>query len=358
MKLLNEKIIVCCITIFICFIILEIGLRIIGRLPSNMIAGICEQWGNSYCLKKNIKKDTHYPAYSYTTYTNSFGFRDKTIGDRDISEKPYYIFLGASEVFANGVEYEDSFVGILAEHVSKKGITVLNMAIGGHRFPDQEVLLKDFLKKAPRKPPDIIFHCVNALHIPKFDMKNDNVIVKNGHLFDKDSWKVAYIRLMVGTISSSYCFVRDNIRKLQARWSDYDPTKDGEESEFFELYSNNNRMHNPATLKEFEAYLIQFEEFCEQNNINLIYVYLPIIDSYRLNELLIQIGKNPAEYDATYYENLIADYCQKRNMKYINLRPVMKKYYDEGKQLRFKLDPHYNKLGNRIVGEYLINELF
>ena len=43
-------------TILVCLVGLEIGLRAIGRSPTNMAEGIADQYGDSFRLKKNITK--------------------------------------------------------------------------------------------------------------------------------------------------------------------------------------------------------------------------------------------------------------------------------------------------------------
>jgi len=350
-----EKFVIITLVLIICIGSLEIGLRLIGRQPTNTTMGISEQWGSCFRIKKNIEKRINSPAFNFTVFTNEFGFRDKKIGKRNIGKKPYYVFLGASEVFANGVNYEDSFVGIFADFASKKKIDVLNLAVGGHRFPDQDSLFKEFLSIAPQKPT-ICFNCVNDLHIPKFDKKQEDLIVKNGHVFEKNSWKSAYVRRLLGDYSAAYVFFRNNIRKLQEQYLNFKPS--GDMPEFFQIYSKKNRMHNSKNIKKFENYLLGFEKYCYDNDITPIFVYLPITDSYDLNDLLKEHNENPEDYDSSYYSSLMENYCKRHNSKLINLRPVLEKYHNDGKELRFKLDPHFNLFANRIIGEYLIRTIF
>jgi hypothetical protein len=343
------------ITLLICFLMLEAGLRLLGRLPSNMADGISTQYGDSYRLKPNIKKTINYPAFSYTVYTNEFGFRDKLSGSKPLANKDFFAFLGASDVFGNGVDYQDSFVGIFSEFAHQKGIEVLNLAIGGHYFLDQENMLKDFIKTTQHKPSLIAF-CVNELHIPKFDKVNNNILVKNGYIFNKTSWRAAYIRLMIGNLSSAFCFFRDAIRRIQEKWLKYELNE--KSPEFLQMYAINSRMHDPANVNKFEEYLGEFEKYCRENGMKLVYVYIPISDNFRLNKILQQIGKNPDDFDPSYYEKIMKSYCEKKNMKLINLRPVLQHHFDSGKELRFKLDPHYNLFGNQAIGEYLVKEMF
>lgn len=349
-----SRFIVIGMTIILCIGILEIGLRVIGRRPTNTSEGIGEAYKEFYRLKKNIEKKIIWPSYSYTIYTNSYGFRDKAIGRRDLNGKPLFIFLGASEVFGNGVNYEKTFVGIFSNRAEAKGIEVLNMAIGGHFFLDQEVLLKDFISDTG-KIPTVVFHCVNDLHIPTFDRRNGNIFVKNGHLLDKQGWRMAYTKLLMGNYSAAYCFFRNAIRNMQEKWSSSQPMD--ESPEFIQIYSKDNRMHKPKTVVQFENYLMHFEELCRERGITPIYVYLPLSDSFRLDDILSSLGKNPKEFDTAYYEKLMDNYCAKRGVKLVNLRPALKSYYDQGKPLRFKLDPHFNESANRVIGDYLAHSV-
>ena len=352
-KIYLKKLAIIFSTLIFCSLLLEVGLRIIGRIPTNVADGIFEQWGDCFRLKKNMTKSAKFAAYSYTAHTNSYGFRDKRNCDIDLKEKIYYTILGASDVYGNGVNYEDSFVGILTEEAAKKRIKILNLAVGGHRFPDQEALFKEFLKNAPHKPLKLLF-TVNAMNIHEFDRPNNSVIVKNGYLLDKNHWIRAYIRLMLGNNSSAYCYFRDGIRKVQEKWFNLKTTN---ELQFFRFFSKNSRMYNKDALKQFEDYLNNFEEFCRQNNIELIYIYLPMIDSYSLKELVKHFKKDPNDYDASYYSFFMERHCKKGKIPFLNLRPVLKTYHEQGKELRFKLDGHYNKFANKIVGNYLAEKI-
>lgn len=349
-----KKIGVVSFTVIACLIILEFSLRAVGRWPTNMADGTAEQFGDSFRLKKNVAKVIRYPAYTYTVYTNEFGFRDRSTGPRELKGRPFYAVLGASEVFGNGVEYEDSFVGIFSEEAKKKGMEVVNLAVGGYGFLDQEDLLKKFMEDTGHKPAVVLF-CVNALHISGFDRRSRNVIVKSGYPIDRDGWRITYLRLLAGNISSAYCFFRDGIRRIQEKYLNY--LVSSKSPEFIRAFSRANSIRKPERIKEFDDYLAGFEAFCRQNGIGLIYVHLPLSDSFRLKDIVRQIGDNPDDYDASFYETLMRSHCEKIGMKLVDLHPLLQQHYDEGHELRFKLDPHFNVFGNRVIGEFLIKAL-
>ncbi|MEN6559585.1 MAG: hypothetical protein ABFD52_02260 [Acidobacteriota bacterium] len=343
------------LTVLACLVLLELGLRAIGRAPTNMADGIADQWGDSFRLKKNITKVMKFPAFTYTVHTDEYGFRDKATGPRPLDGKPFCVFLGASDVFGNGVDFEDSFVGVFAAEAGKRDLEVLNLAVGGHFFLDQEALLRDFMDST-RQKPRTVFLCVNALHIPKFDRRNRNIIVKSGYVIDRSGWRITYARLMAGNVSSAFCFFRDGIRRIQERYLHYEV---GEKSpEFLQIYDKRNAIRRPERVGRFNEYLTGFETFCRQNGIELVYVYMPLSDSFRLKEMAKQMGVDPDGYDASFYEDLIRSHCEANGKRLVDPRPALEQCYREGKVLRFKLDPHFNAFANRIIGEYLAGQIF
>jgi hypothetical protein len=343
------------LTLLACVVMLELGLRATGRIPTNTTDGIAEGFGDSFRLKKNITKRFNYPAFSYTVHTNAYGFRDRATGGRDLKTHPFLAFLGASEVYGNGVDFEDTFVGIFAQEASRRGFEVANLAVGGHYFLDQEDLLKDFVKNSGLRP-STIFLCANALHIPKFDRRNRNVIVKNGYAIDKNGWRLTYLRLLAGESSSAYCFFRDAIRRIQERFLNYELKEDS--FEFLQIYSKSNKIRDPERIKEFKAFLTDFSNYCRDNGIDLVIVYLPLSDSFNLKEIVRKLGADPEKYDSSFYAELIRSYCRDNRIKLIDVGPTLERLYNEGEEIRFKLDPHYSKYANRVIGEFLTQGFF
>jgi hypothetical protein len=353
--MMKKKAAVVLLTVLACLIMLELGLRAIGRAPTNMADGIADQYGDSFRLKKNVTKVIKFPAFSYTVHTDEFGFRAKAVGPRDLQDRRFCVFLGASDVFGNGVDYEDSFVGVFADEASRRGLDVLNLAVGGHYFLDQESLLKEFMGRTGLRPTTI-FQCVNALHIPKFDRRNRNIIVKSGYVIDKAGWRIAYLRLMAGNISSAFCFFRDGIRRIQERYLNYEVTE--KSPEFLQIYAKGNDIRKPERIRAFYEYLEGFESFCRENAIDLVYVYMPLSDAFKLPEMVKQLGLDPDGYDASFYEDLIRSHCEKNGIRLIEPGTALKPYFDQGKGLRFKLDPHFNAFANKVIGDYLVEQVF
>lgn len=77
--------------------------------------------------KNKFVDDTRWGHRKSYVRTNSLGFRDREV--REVSLKNYkyrIVFIGDSFTEGIGLEYKDTFVGIIDEELSKKGIEVLN----------------------------------------------------------------------------------------------------------------------------------------------------------------------------------------------------------------------------------------
>ena len=200
-------------TLVLCLTMLEVGLRLNGRAPSNVTDGIFEQWGDTYRLRANMNKLIRTASFSFTVNTNAYGFRDRAPGPRALGPAPYFAFVGDSATFGNGVDYANSFVGVFARFAVPYGIDVINLAVGGHRLLGEEKLLKDFLAVATSKPARVVIVFTNAF-ILHFDL-SEEILVKDGYLLPRDNWLIPYLTFRLQDASAVYGFFAESIRKIQ-----------------------------------------------------------------------------------------------------------------------------------------------
>ncbi|MCG7852985.1 MAG: hypothetical protein MIO92_10740 [Methanosarcinaceae archaeon] len=69
-----------------------------------------------------------------------------------------------------------------------------------------------------------------------------------------------------------------------------------------------------------------------------------------------QLGVDPASYDAVFNEDLMRIPCETNGLRLFNPHPVLKRVYKGW--LRFKLDPHFNAFANKIIRDFLVEEIF
>jgi hypothetical protein len=342
-------------TVMVCLVMLEAGLRLSGRLPSNTTDGIFEAHGTeTYRLRKNMTKVSRTPSYACVIHTNAFGLRDRAPGVRSLGPAPYYAFLGDSLTFANGVDYEASFVGVFADLARPRGVEALNLGVGGHRLSDQEEQLRDFLASAPQRPARVVV-VFTAQFVTGFEDRYSDLFVKNGYLFRRGAWLLPYVTVTLGNSSSAYCFVRDGLRKLQHRIS---PPGQRTALELLQIYSKEEPWGRPAVVQRLESRLDALDELIRRGTgAPPIYVYLPTAADLRAGELLALTGQPADRYDFQTYETLLERHCARSGIPFVSLAPVLAKRHAEGRPLSFMQDMHYNADTNAVIGQALHDAL-
>jgi hypothetical protein len=305
-------------------------------------------------MKKDFSKLVHYPSYTCTIYTNSFGFRDRATGPRKIGPLPYSVFLGESLTFGNGVDYGQSFVGIFDQLANKYGFEALNLAVGGHGFYEQEELLQDFLASVSQRPAKVII-CFSPPFLRRIVYAYPDLVVKNGYAFPKEGWILPYIRIFLGDASATYCFFRDSFRKIQSRFTSMSSEQ---MLQILANYSIDSRWNQPSTTEQIEEKLKRLDRSIINSGAVPIYIYLPLSTDFDADKFLRLSGKSPDMYNFLLYYGLLEEHCKKAKVQLTNLFPILKELYDRGEKLSFMADGHYNIMANKIIGETIFQSVF
>lgn len=342
------------ITIVACLILLEIGLRISGRYQMGNMEGYFEKGSISYVVKKNVKKEVFWPTMSFTVCTSELGFRVPKPGPQHIGERPYYAVLGASDAFGNGLNYENTFVGILAEKMKQHDIDVVNMAVAGHHLLEQAAMFKDFAAAHVTNPPAAVVIVFNPLLIGGYDDIHQNVIVRRGDLFESDNWRIPLLRKALANTSAMYCFFRDTIRRIQYRQFQ---KEDVSLSFYVERFSSTHRIRHPEKTADFLKNLKELEQFIRSLNATPIYVYCPPAGVFQVNDLAAKGKLDPSLVDTEFFVEIVRTHSRAAGVKFIDLNPPVQERFNKGEKLNFDADGHYNGPTSEVVGKYLYEAL-
>jgi hypothetical protein len=340
-------------TVLVCLAMLEVGLRVAGRPPSNMTEGLFEQHGTAYRLRKNLTKVSRTPSFTTTVHTNSFGLRDKVPGPRKLGMAPYVAWVGDSLTFGNGVDYEQSFVGVFGTFAERQHIEVINLAVGGYHLSESEGLLGEFLDSAPTPPSTVVF-VFSPQGISTFEERYSDVFVKDGYIFQKDRWFVPYVVVSLGNGSAAYCFFRDALRRVQARLV---PSSGAASVQPLKLYSTRGPWAATDLPARFEAKLTGIEQRVRRAGAKLVYVYMPTSVDLHSPELLASEGLPASDYDFNLYRDLLRRHSARTSTRFVDLSAMLQAEYGKGKPLSFLQDPHYNAETNRLIGKALYSAL-
>ncbi len=340
-------------TILASLVLLEVGLRVIGRYRTGTIGGHLRPGGLSFLLKTNFSKTVNWPATTFTVHTCDFGFREKQPGARRFDGSPYVAILGSSEVFGNGLDYKLTFVGVLAEKLGPRGVQVINMAVPGHHLLEQVDVFEDFVRHAPQMPQQVVI-IIDPLLIGGYDDVHDDVTVKLGGLFPKDNWRVPLVRKLLADLSTSYCYFRDGIRNLQTEIAG---RPDLDLSFYLERYSTKHRLHTPAVQEDMFRHLKSLEARIRSVGATPVCVYIPTVGGFFLDKLKREQKLDGGLFDTSFFPEILRTHCQAEGLRFINAEPALRELYDRGEQLNFDGDSHFNGPTSQRLGEFLYDSL-
>jgi hypothetical protein len=341
------------VTLVICLLMLEFGLRWLGRYHVGDTEGYFAQEGSYYGLKKNAAKRVHWPNITWNVYTDEYGFRAQKTGPRDLESKPYYAFLGASDVFANGLDYETSFVGVFASKVAADRMEVANLGVGGHHLLEQTARLK-LSQTMLKDPPKYVVIALNPLLIGGYDDVHALVVVKRGELFGKDNWRAPLLKMVLAGQFAAYPFLRDGIRNTQAR---YFERPDFPLDFYIQRYSTKHAIRRAEKLSDYFRHLEELENYVRCIGATPVEIYVPATGGFLLNKLKAEGKVDGSLFDTRFFRDISERHAAEAGIRYVDLEPILQERYDRGEKLNFDLDAHFNGPTAKVVGEYLYQTL-
>jgi lysophospholipase L1-like esterase len=336
-------------TLLACLATLEIGLRASGRSASNVTEGIFAQHGDTYRLRRSMTKVSRTPSFRCTIRTNALGFRDRQAGAAALGPEPYFVFLGDSLTFGNGVDFADSFVGVFAETARREGLGVVNAAVAGHHLADQQEVLRELVATASAPPSWVVVVFTTPL-MAASEVVNTGWVVRSGYLFPSDGWLLSYMLVMAGNTSSAYCFFRDAARKLLTRLSPPDLGAIIGPLEFLEKEAPR---AGPEAAARFERALVRLDEEIRASGASPIYVYLPSSTDLRARQLIALAGRSADRYDLRLHSDRLRRHCEASGVPLVDLQPLLEALGARRERLTFTQDPHYDAATHRAIGEAL-----
>ena len=337
------------ITIVVCLLILEFGLRWIGRYHVGDTEGYLAQEGPYYGLKKNAAKRVEWPNVRWNVYTDEYGFRAQETGPHDLDSKPYYAFLGASDVFGNGLDYEKSWVGVFAAKVAADQMELANLGVAGHHLLEQTARLK-LSQTMLKHPPKYVVIALNPLLIGGYDDVHASLVVKHGELFEKDNWRVPLVKMVLARQSAAYSFVRDGIRNTQTR---YFERPDFSLDFYIQRYSTKLAVRRPEKMADYFRHLEELENYVRCIGATPLEIYVPATGGFLLNKLKAEGKVDGSLFDTNFFRDISQRHAAEVGITYLDLEPMLQERYDRGEKLNFDHDGHFNGPTAKAVGEYL-----
>jgi len=305
----------------------------------------------------NQQKTLLFPGLKpYTVKTDSYGFRWTGLDSMKAKKNAYRILcIGDSMTFGLFVDDKDSYPYRLASLIrsKKKNTAIFNGGVGGAMVSDCFYYLK---RKGLSLKPDIVVmnFCTNDLDEIKRALPLYQEMLSSSRLSIFEKIKLTKFMRMFRKLEIAYKYQRylNKIKDKRVQEILKEQKKDLEDVLYVEAYHVGDKVLDPYNEKlkpTWEAYLKELDKLVgllNDNKVRFIYVIHP-------NILTV--------FDETngYYQDILIKFLKKKNVEYIDLRPVFAKKRDEYLLIYNNppRDYHLSGYGNQILAREIYSRI-
>jgi len=332
-----------------------------------------DQFGN---MKMIANEQRHHltDEFDAEIKINSKGWRDPQ--EEFENNKIRIIAIGDSFTFGWGVNFDESFVGILKQFLATdKNAELLNYGAAGTGPIDHFNLLNTVLRD---QKPDVILYSFFVGN-DFYDVQKggtDRYMIRDGHTISRESTdedggivkKVEFLvkrySIMAQFLSSRYWVVRD---KIKYRWLGKPITHGGIQSknrdlvEMFQVHLKNSSEEVENSIDETLKYLDKIADFCISNNCKIIFQVIPrSIQIYQgnYNEFVSVFNLKQEDLDLDRPQRVLTVWAEKYSndvVRLVDMLPLIRSADKNGRaRMYFNPNNHWNKEGHKYSSEVLL----
>ena len=334
------------------FIIYTFDKKIKNNLQNSISIGTQNQHYH-HSINKNLNTITQYNIFQYKVCTNSFGMRSNC---KNLYNEKYYdiMFIGDSFTFGVGLNYEDTFVGLLENSINKK---IGNLGVQSYSPTLYYLKIKKFIEDGFRFNELIVFVDISDIEDEVIRKNIHQKLLSNG---SKNIKKKSKLKEQNQNIKSSISKIFPLFHRLlfEIKYFDLPQPK----YRYLYSYKRSAWTYNP-NLKEYD---VKFGINRSIQSMNLLYELLKE-NNIKLS-LAVYPYPNTLLYDKKYSNQvkIWKKFCLEKCFKFYNL---FNNFYDDKEKLSkkeslelikkyyLKGDMHFNKLGNRLIFKELIKNI-
>jgi len=307
----------------------EVVFRLLGHSPTNELAGLYEQFGETYKHRPNVRTDANWVGGRFSVITDSEGLR---CGEKDASRPSTspgdLLIIGDSQTYGQGLSYEDTLVGQLAA-AAGPGFTMRNLAVGGHYLEDQFKLAHWLYDRGMRPKAAIIF--LTPYLAASASRENHARVGTDGRLYSSnESWYIGITRwLKMNTVS--YGLVRNSLKNFIVA-ADETPLA-------VSFFSVSKEQDEQARLTKS---LAGFQKWANERNIPVFVVYTPLAIEVDFGSVSKAAELAHVQVDQDMPFRATRNASAALNLDFYDLRPALKSRFEQHLPLSLYKDPHYN----------------
>jgi hypothetical protein len=307
-----------------------------------------------HTLRANVKynKSRSFEGY-FTLCTDNHGFKYNC--DKKRGKEFEYAFIGDSFVEGVALNYNETFVGIFEK---EKNLSVANLGVTSYAPNIYLSKIKFLLEKGYKFKHLIVFIDVSDLYDDNsfYQLNSDlSVVEKNGK--EKNLKRRKFLRKHF-PFTNYYTYVI----KMNSRVNNYVPPLKSKNPIFLEQVDIKARWSY-----EKKDTIIGYEDKISKTQNEMIIVMTKLFELLKENNIKLSLAVYPwpqqIEHDVveSKHVKMWEEFCISRCEKFINFFPFFFKeksnssYLEVHKKYYFWNDVHFNKEGNKVIANKLIN---
>lgn len=327
--------------------------RLIGDTPSRDMGGLYEQFQeDGYKLAPNVETGANWATGPFTVYTDELGFRcdaERKYGARSGSEIDI-LFLGDSQAFGNGVDYEATIPGTVAQFAERERLSVGNASVGGHHPPNQFAIAK-WLRDEQQINVRRYVLLLTPVSIASCDIPTRALVGADGNLYGKNSGPAVRFRTWLKTHIVIYSRFRDALRS-----TGIGTEANTDNDSIYRLYSSRPDGLETNTRKWVE-FLRKIKSFAAETGAIVEIVYLPLTLEASFDAIQENAETRGINVDPQAPFQVLFNAAKAVDIPIHDLRPVIMNCAKKGEELSLWPDFHYTGSVSKQCGKFLWDQL-
>jgi hypothetical protein len=275
-----------------------------------------------YKLLPNVSRNAFTSDFQIIYSTNSLGLREKEIKK---TSKFKILFLGDSQTFGEGVPYGSRFSDLIEKEIDN--VYSINAGMPGYGVHQMYRYLEC---SGLNLKPNLVVCAIIPVDLNRAIYKKPEAAP---YMLSKEENAGDSLWIGSGALlrhSYFYALVRARI-KIWLMWRGL---QERDRKEWEEI----------AQKGDYKLYKITSDSqkrLVRETSFEIFSNFKNLLRDAQVEFLVVNIGKQPIPW--------LEDYCRQKNIEYLDVSLVLK----NAPNITFKIDPHYNAIGNRIIADYL-----
>ncbi len=326
--------------------------RLLGDTPSADLDGLYMQFGDAYKQRPSVDTGAQWSTGYFSVHTDELGLRCD--GARQMKTSPGdhvdVLFMGDSQGFGNGVNFEDTIPGTVASLARAQNYVVRNACVSGHHPPNQ-LALAQWLRDDEKLRVSTYVYLFTPVAIASCNSPVAARVGDDGQLYGETVDSMVQSRRWVKTHSVAYSRIRDAVR------SEGIGVQPDEETPFvFRLYSSN--PPEPLNGNKCGEFLQRFKQFAALDGATVQAVYVPLTLETNFDTIRQGAERHGLAVDSETPFRILSEAAKQANIPVHDLRPVLQSMYLKGQPLSLLPDFHYTGAVSKASGENIWQRIY